>query len=98
MKWRVLIRPRAETDLTTAQNWYEKQKSGLGSEFREEISQCVRILEEHPERRPIYYRDFRRLLTRRFPYRIFYRIEGKVVVVFRVLHVRRDYPRQLGRS
>lgn len=76
--------------------WYESQRAGLGAEFRNEIKLAIAILERHPERRPIYYRGFRRLLTRRFPYKIFYRIEGQRVIVFRVLHAKRDHPRQLG--
>ena len=42
-------------------------KQGLGDELLEEVRHAGRLLEEHPERRSIYYRSFRRLLTRRFP-------------------------------
>ena len=96
MSWRVIIRPNAEADARAARLWYESQRTGLGEELLEEIRRAVRVLEEHPERRPIYYRGFRRLLTRRFPYKLFYRIEGDRVIVFRILHAKRDHPRQLG--
>jgi hypothetical protein len=33
-------------------------------------------------RTPIYYNGFRRLMTRRFPYKIFYHVEGDRVIVF----------------
>jgi plasmid stabilization system protein ParE len=39
----------------------------------------------------VYYRGFRRLPTRRFPYKLFYLIEGKDVIVVRVLHAKRDH-------
>jgi plasmid stabilization system protein ParE len=52
-------------------------------------------LEKTPERQPIYYRDFRRVLMDRFPYKIFYLIEGRSGIVFRVLHGARDHPRDL---
>ncbi len=42
-----------------------------------------------------YYRDFRRLLTRRFPYKLFYRVEGDRVIVFRILHAKRKHQREL---
>jgi plasmid stabilization system protein ParE len=35
------------------------------------------------------------LMTRRFPYKIFYRVEGDRVIVFRILHAKRDHRRQL---
>jgi plasmid stabilization system protein ParE len=72
--WRVIIRPAAESDVRDARLWYESQRPGLGDELLDAISHAVRLLEEQPERRPIYYNGFRRLMTRRFPYKIFYRV------------------------
>ena len=95
MSWRVIIRPNAEADAREARDWYESRRIGLGDQLLEEIRQAVHLLEKHPERRPIYYRDFRRLLTHRFPYKLFYRIEGDCVIVFRILHAKRDHRRQL---
>lgn len=95
MKWTVLIRPRAEGDLREAHRWYEAQRTGLGDEFLDEVQRALLYLEEQPERRPLYYRAFRRLLTRRFPYKLFYRIENDRVIVFRILNARRDHPRWL---
>lgn len=86
-----IVRPRAEADLQDAWIWYESQRPGLGGEFLAEIHTAIRSLEMDPERRPVYYRDFRRMLTRRFPYKIFYRTEGHRVVIFRVLHVKREH-------
>ena len=95
MKWSVTIRPRAETDLRDAFQWYEAQRPGLGEEFLTEVKRAVSFLEEQPDRRPLYYREFRRLLTRRFPYKLFYRIDGDRVIVFRILHAKRDHRRWL---
>jgi plasmid stabilization system protein ParE len=52
-------------------------------------------MEQDPERFRVLYRDFRRILVERFPYRIFYRIKGDNVIVMRVLHHARDYTSQL---
>jgi toxin ParE1/3/4 len=98
VKWRVLIRPQAEADLREARNWYENQRPGLGNEFLVDIRIAIQLLARDPERRPDYYRGFRRVLTRRFPYKLFYRLEGDRVIIFRVLHARRDHPRLLPRE
>ena len=95
MNWCVIIRPKAEAELAEARSWYESQRVGLGDEFLKEISQAVTQLQANPEARPFYYHDFRRLLTHRFPYKLFYRIEGDRVIVFRVLHARRKHEWQL---
>jgi toxin ParE1/3/4 len=95
VKWPVLIRPRAEADLRDARDWYEQQRVGLGDAFLIEVRHAIELLAEQPERRPIYYRGFRRLLTRRFHYKLFYLREDTRVVVFRLLHAKRDHPRHL---
>lgn len=95
MSWRVIIRPNAEEDLAQAWTWYESQRSGLGDQLLIEIRTAIRLLETDPERRPFYYKDFRRLITHRFPYKIFYRLEGDRVIVFRILHAKREHQRQL---
>jgi toxin ParE1/3/4 len=77
--------------LSQAYGWYDSKRRGLGNEFLDEIHYAVRLLEVDPERRPVYYRDFRRLITRRFPYKIFYRTEAGQVVVFRILHASRKH-------
>jgi toxin ParE1/3/4 len=95
VSWRVIIRPNAEADLHEARLWYNSRRSGLGDELLNEVGQAVHFLAEYPEQRPIYYNDFRRLMTRRFPYKLFYRVEGDQVVVFRILHAKRDHQRYL---
>ncbi len=78
-----------------AWSWYESQRAGLGDELLIEVHAAIRFLETDPERRPFYYRDFHRLITRRFPYKLFYRIEGRRVIVFRILHAKLEHRRQL---
>src|SRR5947209_13264050 len=86
VKWRVSIRRAAELDLAEARDWYDGRRPGLGNEFLAAVADAFTRLEESPEKFPIYYRDFRRVLTERFPYKIFFRIEGDAVIVFRILH------------
>ncbi len=95
MSWRVSIRAAAEADLREAEDWYERQRPGLGGEFLISAADVLIRLEESPERFPLYYRGFRRVLMERFPYKVFFRIEGDAVIVFRILHAARDHVRQL---
>jgi toxin ParE1/3/4 len=95
VKWRLVIRPRAETDLREAQDWYEGQRAGLGDEFIAEIEAALRALARDPQRYTVYYRGFRRVFVRRFPYKLFYRLEDDRVIVSRILHARRDHPQLL---
>ena len=71
MTWRVSIRAAAATDLREAQEWYEGQFPGLGGEFLLAMADALTRLEQSPQNFPLYYRGFRRALTRRFPYKLF---------------------------
>jgi plasmid stabilization system protein ParE len=95
MSWIVLVRPQAERDLAEARDWYERRGPGLGDEFLDELAIAVRSLESNPERAQLYYRRFRRVLLRRFPYKIFYQIINQRVVIFRVLHAKQDHSQRL---
>lgn len=97
MSWRVTIRDAAKTDLREARDWYEAQRSMLGDEFLLAIANSLLALEDTPLRWPVYYWGFRKLFTDRFPYKIFYRIDGESVIVFRILHAARDHERELMR-
>ena len=97
MNWIVTIRPQAKADLRRAHDWYEERSAGLGDEFLADHAEALLRLENDPERFPLYYRSFRRVLTHRFPYKIFFRIVGRDIIVFRILHGAQDHPRELRR-
>ena len=97
MNWNVTIRPKAKADLRRAHDWYEERCAGLGDEFLADHAEALPRLENDPERFQLYYRSFRRGLTHRFPYKIFFRIVGRDIIVFRILHGAQDHPRELRR-
>ena len=95
VNWQVTIRAAARVDLREARDWYDQRRAGLGNEFLLAVADAMLALQEAPQRYSIYYRDFRRVLTDRFPYKIFYRIEGQAVIVYRVLHGAREHTGEL---
>lgn len=96
MSWQVTLRAAAEVDLRSAKGWYDQHRPGLGDEFLLSVANALRRLEQAPEEFPIYYRGFRRALTPVFPYKIFFRLEGRNIIVFRILHAARNHARNLG--
>jgi hypothetical protein len=82
VNWQVMIRPRAEEDIRKAQLWYERQQPGLGGHFIDEVSRAIKTLEVDADRFSLYYRNFRRILLPRFPYKLFYLLDGKRAIVF----------------
>jgi plasmid stabilization system protein ParE len=93
MKYRVRIRSDARNDIRFARDWYERQSRGLGDRFGEELAATISSIETQPLLYAVIHRDIRRAMTRRFPYAIYFIVEGDRISVLRVLHHARD-PRE----
>jgi plasmid stabilization system protein ParE len=79
----------AEADLLAGFHFYEQQASGVGSYFLESLSADIGSLCLHAGvHRRVF--GFFRLLSRRFPYAVYYRILDGEIQVWRVLDCRRD--------
>jgi plasmid stabilization system protein ParE len=98
VKWKVIVGPRAELEIEKARRWYDKQQIGLGDRFLQEISHAMLTLKSDADRFPLYHRRFRRVLLPRFPYKIFFVLEGDRALIFRVLHAKREHRYRLPTS
>jgi toxin ParE1/3/4 len=90
MKLAILIRPEAERDIEDAFRWYENKRTGLGSDLLLCIEGGLGKILHSPERYPVVHKNTRRFLIRRFPYGIFYFLDGGLIVVLAVTHAHRD--------
>ena len=88
MKCGLLIRSRAETDITEAALWYEQHHQGFGEEFLQEVGHAIDRSRQNPRAFQIIRRkhEVRRAVTRRFPYLVFFSLRGATVIVHTVLH------------
>jgi toxin ParE1/3/4 len=95
---RLLINPEAQADIRdllqyTLETWGRAQRD----KYKAHILGAMQRLREYPEigeERDDLGKPYRRLVVEQHV--IYYRIEPKVVRVIRVLHSRRDVPRNLG--
>lgn len=81
---------RAKEDLEVAFVWYERQRRGLGFEFLDCVESAVKSIIQRPEMFRVHYSVFLGCVIRRFPFSIFYTIEGNEIVVHSVFDNRRD--------
>lgn len=86
----VVFRAQALAEAAEAKQWYEAE-AGLGAAFEGALTHALRRLADFPMLGPVVnQRGARRILLRRFPYVVFYRIRGTQLVVLAVFHVARD--------
>ncbi|HLP48586.1 MAG TPA: type II toxin-antitoxin system RelE/ParE family toxin [Candidatus Kapabacteria bacterium] len=90
MSYKIIIRPEAEADISESFRWYQGKVPGFGIEFLSCVDDAFDLIIEDPKIYQKIYKNVRRCLTHRFPYEIFYIIEGDNIIVLAVLHAKRD--------
>jgi len=94
---RIKLLSTALEDLYEARLFYEKQGEGLGEYFFDSLFSDIDSLILYAG---IHHRvlGYHRMLAKRFPYAIYYKLEQeKVAIVWRVLDLRRD-PKRIQQS
>ena len=101
MSQRIIVLDEAEDELIEAQKWYDRQRSGLGKEFRSAIDEAMERLIKAPLAVPPIVNfstsiAARRVLVKRFPYSIVFisHDEDLWVVAFAHQHRRPGYWRE----
>ena len=90
MTYRLVVRRQAKADIREAARWYERQRVGLGRAFVQQTDALLDLIRLNPKQYQVVYREVRRGIPRRFPYGVFYRIEGSEILVFAVVDLHRD--------
>jgi plasmid stabilization system protein ParE len=80
------FRSEAVEDVEAAKAWYNEQRDGLGDDFVAALENAIRLIVEFPEAFPEIAARHRRALLHRFPYALYYRVEGDVLEVLACLH------------
>lgn len=88
MKIRIL--DAAGRDLVEGYRFYEKQSEGVGAYFLQSLYSDIDSLIVNAGMHSIHFGKFHRLLAKRFPFAVYYRVEEQSVFVYAVLDCRRS--------
>jgi len=89
----VQYHPLTVSDLNRAVSYYNRQRLGLGDEFRVEVYAAVERMRLNPLQFAIVDRDIRRGFMHRFPYSILFRVVNEDTVRLLVIRHHRRHPR-----
>ena len=85
----LVVRPEAELDTYEAALWYEGEKPGLGLSFLQAVRGLFARMKEAPLQFPVVAADVRRALLARFPFGVFFVVDGGRATVLAVMHLHR---------
>ncbi len=86
---RVQILDEAEQDLLEGAQFYENQIAGLGQYFLDSLFSDIDSLQIYGGIHSVHL-GYHRLLSKRFPFAIYYRVEDNVARVRAILDCRQD--------
>ena len=87
---KVKISGAASQDLLDGFRFYECQDKGLGVYFLDTLFSDIDSLIVYAGIHPVYFTRYHRLLSKRFPFAVYYRIEDDRILVSAVLDCRRN--------
>jgi len=81
----IRLRPEAEADVASAYRSYEEKLVGLGTDFLAAVEAALVRIEQNPRQFPVVHEEIRRVLTKRFPFAVFFILSDDTAVVLAVL-------------
>jgi hypothetical protein len=86
---RIELLDSAEKDLLDGFEFYEHQSQGLGNYFLDSLFSDIESLYLYAGIHPLHF-GYYRLLSKRFPFAIYYTLDRKIIKVYAVLDCRRN--------
>ena len=85
----VEVHPLAADEAEAAERWYRERNETASTRFRRELDRALDLISERPEAGPLYVGNTRRVLLRRFPFFVVYRVFKERIQIVAVAHARR---------
>ena len=80
----------ARRDLMTGYRFYERQAEGIGRYFLDSLYSDIESLQISAGVHAVCFGRYHRLLSRHFPWSVYYRIEGDEIRIYAILDNRRN--------
>ena len=87
---KTFIQPAALADLRRGFHFYERQEAGLGTYFLDSLYSDIDSLRLFAGIHTVHFGRFYRLLSKRFPFAVYYEVRDNTSFLRAVLDLRRD--------
>ena len=90
MAFKIIVKPIVFLDLDEALLWYESEQKGLASRFYKSFEDAIERIKRNPHAFLDVTPGVKRILLKRFPYKVFYTISEKNIFILGVMHAKRS--------
>lgn len=86
----LLVHPLASQEIANARSWYDDISTALGNDFARGVANAIDLIRDNPRLFADIGGGLDRVIVRRFPYQVFYRIGTGQISVLAVYHSHSD--------
>lgn len=90
MSYTIRFLDEVADELGATVEWYEQRSEGVGLEFERDFFASVALVSRDPQLHQRVYGEFQRILLKRFPYALWFRMNRNVVVFVLLFHGSRN--------
>jgi hypothetical protein len=90
MAFNIVVKPIVWFDLEEAITWYENERSGLGKQFFDNFEDAKEKIKISPNNYLNIIPGVKRILVKKFPYKVFYTISDNTVFIIGLTHAKRS--------
>ncbi|MEN9866071.1 MAG: hypothetical protein RL748_1661 [Pseudomonadota bacterium] len=89
MSFQIIFKPLAQEEIAEAHQWYQQAHIDMGDAFLAELERVSHFIENNPRLYACVEDEIRRANFNRFPYSLFYVIDGQTVNILSCFHQHR---------
>ena len=90
MVFNIVIKPIVFLDVEEAVIFYRKKSDKLGERFYKNFLQSIEEILLYPQNYSYIHKPVRRHIIRNFPYKVYYIVLNKTIIVIGVAHAKRS--------
>ncbi|MEP6465570.1 MAG: type II toxin-antitoxin system RelE/ParE family toxin [Parafilimonas sp.] len=90
MEYSIILCDEAKQDILEITKWYDLKSIGLGDRFIEYLDEAVSKLSKNPGAYSFLYDEVRKIRLKKFPYIIFYKTHKQGVLIYGIIHTKRN--------
>lgn len=90
MAFEIIVKPIVFLDLDEAMLWYESEQKGLSLRFFKSFETAIETIKKNPKAFLEVTPGVKRILLKRFPYKVFYTISKNTIFILGVFHAKRS--------
>ncbi|TKB96345.1 type II toxin-antitoxin system RelE/ParE family toxin [Pedobacter cryophilus] len=90
--YKTVLYLKAQRELSKSYEWYEKQKSGLGEKFINQVKLDFQVIAKNPKHYPNKASKYREFVMKNYPYLIIYEIDevNNEILIASIFHEKRN--------